>query len=212
MGRKRCKAAGRQWYDVHIMMDLPPQLPIHADLLPYVQQLPARDLSQIDLVVMHCTELPDMAMAREYGERVLYASGTGNSGHFYIDRDGSIHQYVNAGRIANHTRGYNPRSIGIEMVNTGRYPNWLDSRHQAMDEAYTEAQLIALISLLQQLKAQLPNLQFIAGHEQLDTEQVPASDNNTLSVFRKRDPGPNFPWPRVLEASALKQLPQEAIP
>jgi N-acetylmuramoyl-L-alanine amidase len=212
MGRKRCKAAGRQWYDVHIMMDLPPQLPIQTDLLPYVQQLPARDLSQIDLVVMHCTELPDMAMAREYGERVLYDSGTGNSGHFYIDRDGSIHQYVSAGHIANHTRGYNPRSIGIEMVNIGRYPNWLDSRQQAMPEAYTEAQITSLIGLLLQLKAQLPNLQFIAGHEQLDTEQVPASDDATQRVFRKRDPGPHFPWSRILEVSSLQALPLDVMP
>lgn len=194
------------------MMDLPPQLPIALELLPYVQQLPARDLSQIDLVVMHCTELPDMAIAREYGERVLYPSGTGNSGHFYIDRDGSIHQYVNVGQIANHTRGYNPRSIGIEMVNIGRYPHWLDSRYQAMQEPYTEAQISALIGLLQQLKLQLPNLQYIAGHEQLDTEQVPASDNDALRVFRKRDPGPHFPWPRVLETSALIPLQEASKP
>lgn len=193
-------------------MDLPPQLPIALELLPYVQQLPARDLSQIDLVVMHCTELPDMAIAREYGERVLYPSGTGNSGHFYIDRDGSIHQYVNVGQIANHTRGYNPRSIGIEMVNIGRYPHWLDSRYQAMQEPYTEAQISALIGLLQQLKLQLPNLQYIAGHEQLDTEQVPASDNDALRVFRKRDPGPHFPWPRVLETSALIPLQEASKP
>lgn len=193
-------------------MDLPPQLPIALELLPYVQQLPARDLSQIDLVVMHCTELPDMAIAREYGERVLYPSGTGNSGHFYIDRDGSIHQYVNVGQIANHTRGYNSRSIGIEMVNIGRYPHWLDSRYQAMQEPYTEAQISALIGLLQQLKLQLPNLQYIAGHEQLDTEQVPASDNDALRVFRKRDPGPHFPWPRVLETSALIPLQEASKP
>jgi N-acetylmuramoyl-L-alanine amidase len=155
---------------------------------------------------MHCTELPNMAMAREYGERVLYPSGTGNSGHFYIDRDGSIHSYVDAGRIANHTRGYNPRSIGIEMVNIGRFPDWLDSRHQAMNEPYTEAQIEALIGLLQALKQQLPNLRHIAGHENLDTELVPASDDAGRQVFRKRDPGPLFPWSRVLAASGLSPL------
>jgi N-acetylmuramoyl-L-alanine amidase len=188
------------------MMDLPPQLPIKPEPLPYVQFLPVRDLAQIDLVVMHCTELPNMAMAREYGERVLYPSGTGNSGHFYIDRDGSIHSYVDAGRIANHTRGYNPRSIGIEMVNIGRFPDWLDSRHQAMNEPYTEAQIEALIGLLQALKQQLPNLRHIAGHENLDTELVPASDDAGRQVFRKRDPGPLFPWSRVLAASGLSPL------
>ena len=51
--------------------------------LPYVPQLDRRPLAQVDLVVIHCTELPDLATAREYGERVLYPmSNTGNSGHF----------------------------------------------------------------------------------------------------------------------------------
>ena len=51
---------------------------IQIEHLPYVSRLQARDITDIDLVVIHCTELPDMAMAREYGERVLYPqAGTG---------------------------------------------------------------------------------------------------------------------------------------
>ena len=115
------------------------------DPLPYEDRLDARPLGQIDLVVIHCTELPDLASAREYGERVLYPSGTGNSGHYYIDRDGSTFEYVPVERIAHHTRGWNARSIGIELVNTGRFPDWLDSRRQAMDEPYTDAQIAALV-------------------------------------------------------------------
>ncbi|ALN64741.1 N-acetylmuramoyl-L-alanine amidase family protein [Lysobacter antibioticus] len=168
----------------------------------------ARDPATIDLVVIHCTELPDLATAREYGERVLYPqSGTGNSGHYYIDRDGSVSRYVAPERIAHHTRGYNERSIGIELVNTGRYPNWLDSRHQAMDEAYTPAQIDALQALLAALRAQLPSLSLIAGHEDLDTTQVEASDDPTRQVRRKLDPGPRFPWPQVLDACGLQRLP-----
>src|SRR3546814_7681712 len=53
--------------------------------LAYEDRLDARPLSQVDLVVIHCTELPDLATAREYGERVLHTgSGTGNSGHYYV--------------------------------------------------------------------------------------------------------------------------------
>ena len=174
--------------------------------LPYVALLPERPLAQIDLVVMHCTELPDLAMAREYGERIHYDAGTGNSGHYYLDRDGSLHRFVDPARIAHHTRGYNPRSIGIEIVNTGRYPHWYDSRHQAMDEPYTEAQIAALIALLKQLRETLPNLHFIAGHEDLDTAKVPASDDASLFVARKRDPGPRFPWHAVLEGCGLQRL------
>lgn len=200
------KASAKQWYYVTIMMDLSPQLPIIAQALPYQRQLLVRKIDEIDLVVIHCTELPDLAMAREYGERALYDNGTGNSGHLYIDRDGSVYQYVRPEFIANHTRGYNPRSIGIEIVNIGRYPDWVDSRKQQMHETYTQAQIESLIALLKHLKAQLPNLKLIAGHEDLDTAQVPASDDSTQLVFRKRDPGPQFPWQEVLAESKLTRL------
>ena len=131
-----------------MIADLPPDPAMHHWPLPYEERLEARPTARIDLVVVHCTELPDLAMAREFGEREIHPSGTGNSGHFYIDRDGSVHVFVKPQRIAHHTRGYNERSIGIELVNTGRYPDWLDSRRQDMREPYTDAQLAALLALL----------------------------------------------------------------
>lgn len=190
-------------------MPLPP--PITAVPLPYASQLQSRALADIDLVVIHCTELPDLATAREYGERLSYDSGTGNSGHYYIDRDGTLLQYVPLDRVAHHVRGINPRSIGIELVNRGRWPDWYDSRHQQMDEPYTEEQLGALVRLLQWLPEQVPSLRWIAGHEQLDTEMVTASDDPALQVHRKLDPGPLFPWPQVLKSIPL-QLYQPPAP
>lgn len=180
---------------------------VHVDWLPYVDRLAARPVAKIDLVVIHCTELPDLAMARRFGEELRYPdSQTGNSGHYYIDRDGSLHQYVPLDRVAHHTRGYNARSIGIELVNTGRYPDWLDSRHQAMDEPYTQAQVENLIALLRQLQRELPNLRSIAGHEDVDTDEVDTTDNPLIKVRRKRDPGPLFPWDAVLDAVGLERL------
>lgn len=181
--------------------------PASAHWLPYCPRLQARALSDIDLVVIHCTELPDLATARQYGERELYASATGNSGHFYIDRDGRIEQYVPLQRIAHHVRGYNPRSVGIELVNRGRWPHWLDTRHQAMDDPYPATQIQALTGLLDALTSRLPQLAWIAGHDALDTEQVPSSNDPEQHVARKRDPGPRFPWPQVLAATALRPLP-----
>ena len=174
--------------------------------LPYVGLLAPRALDDIDTVVIHCTELPDLTTAREYGERVLYDSGTGNSGHYYIDRDGRIEEYVPHARSAHHTRGWNARSIGIELVNTGRFPDWLDSRRQAMDEPYTDAQIAALTALLQWLCGEIPSLAQIAGHEDLDRDDVEASDDPTVRVRRKRDPGPLFPWQAVLDAVPLRRI------
>lgn len=179
---------------------------VHAWPLPYETRLESRLPGQIDLVVIHCTELPDLALAREYGERVLYDAGTGNSGHYYLDRDGSVHEFVRPERVAHHTRGYNPRSIGIELVNTGRYPDWYDSRRQAMTEPYPKTQIAALVTLLAELRQRWPSLQWIAGHEDLDTARVTASDDPAVQVARKRDPGPLFPWPEVLATSGLQRL------
>ena len=179
---------------------------LRARPLPYVEKLDSRPTGAIDLVVIHCTELPDLASARAYGEQVLYDSGTGNSGHFYIDRDGSVLQYVDVERIAHHVRGYNPCAIGIELVNTGRYPDWLAAGKQTMGEAYTEAQIASLIGLLHSLETGLPSLAYVAGHEDLDTTKVPASDDASVQVHRKLDPGPLFPWKRVMQATTLQRL------
>ncbi|WEN14418.1 N-acetylmuramoyl-L-alanine amidase [Rhodanobacter sp. AS-Z3] len=181
-------------------------LTIHEQPLPYIDLLPERAASAVQLVVIHCTELPDMATAREYGERVLHPSGAGNSGHYYVDRDGAVFRYVPGTRVANHVRGYNPASIGIELVNLGRYPDWWDSRHQQMTEPYTDAQITALRALLAELCRAFPNLQHIAGHEELDTALMPASDDASVQIHRKLDPGPLFPWADVLDGLGLHRL------
>jgi N-acetylmuramoyl-L-alanine amidase len=183
-----------------------PMLTIHDQPLPYVAKLPERPASAVTLVVIHCTELPDLATAREYGEKVLYDDDTGNSGHYYIDRDGSVYLYVPGTRIAHHVRGYNPQSIGIELVNRGRYPHWFDSSQQTMTGPYTAAQIASLRALLAQLRADYPNLHEIAGHEDLDIARVPASDDPSREVPRKLDPGPLFPWAEVLAGSGLKRI------
>ena len=191
-----------------------PALAIQDWPLPYEERLAARPSSAIDLVVIHCTELPDMAMAREFGERIHYAgTQTGNSGHYYIDREGKVFRFVADNRIANHTFSYNPRSIGIELVNIGRYPNWGDSRYQAFTVAYTQAQIDSLRTLLAQLRNDHANLHWIAGHEDLDRRLEPASDDPSKLLPRRQDPGPLFPWADALHGSDLERLtPKSAEP
>ncbi|MEZ5461621.1 N-acetylmuramoyl-L-alanine amidase [Dokdonella sp.] len=188
------------------------ELTIHDWPLPYETRLSERSASTVDLVVIHCTELPDMAMAREFGERIRYEeTQTGNSGHYYIDRDGRTARFVGDLRIAHHTFRYNPRSIGIELVNRGRYPHWGDSRHQAFTEPYPEAQIESLLALLQQLKRTLPHLTTIAGHDVLDQRKEPASDDPALLLPRRLDPGPMFPWERVVAGCGLRRLMGEPV-
>lgn len=180
---------------------------IDQDFLPYVPQLSDRGLSSIDLVVVHCTELPNLQMARQYAERIHYPdSGTGNSGHYYVELSGKIVQWVPLEKTAHHVRGFNERSIGIELDNPGRYPDWYDSRCQVMSTPYPTAQLDALQSLICLLKARIESLEWVAGHEMLDVTKIQATDNPDLMVFRKRDPGPMFPWEEMLPGFKLNLL------
>jgi N-acetylmuramoyl-L-alanine amidase len=169
------------------------------ELLPYCQRLQKRDRESINLVVIHCTELPDIKMAREYGERIIYADrGTGVSGHYYIDRDGAIVRYVPEDRIANHVIGHNEHSIGIELVNSGRYPKWFHSTSQFPNEPYRPEQIDSLKELLKDLRERNPNLKNIAGHSDLDITMMPAEDDPNIMIRRKIDPGPQFPWDEIL--------------
>ena len=70
--------------------------------LPYAARLESRDPAHVDLVVIHCTELPDLPLAREYGERVLYDTGTGRVD--FID-DALDHQPSAAARAPERTPG-----------------------------------------------------------------------------------------------------------
>ena len=75
-----------------------------------------------------------------------------------------------------------------------------------MTEPYPPRQMAALAALLARLRAELPNLKYIAGHEDLDTAKVPASDDASREVFRKRDPGPMFDWATLLAGTGLERI------
>ena len=107
-------------------------------------------------------------------------------------------------RVAHHVRGFNERSIGIELDNPGRFPDWYDSRQQEMKEPYTRLQLENLVRLLQVLRNAIPDLRHISGHEMLDRERVAASNDPDVLVRRKTDPGPHFPWQKIIAATGLE--------
>jgi N-acetylmuramoyl-L-alanine amidase len=179
---------------------------MHRNLFTYVERLESRCTDVINMAVIHCTELPDLVMARIWGEKIVHTSSqTGNSGHFYIDRDGRIEEWVPISRVAHHVRGRNKDTIGIELVNNGRYPNWHHSSHQDMTDPYPGEQIDSLVRLLGQLVSQLPGLTGVAGHEDLDTELQPSAENKDVQIRRKVDPGPLFPWDQLLSRVALER-------
>ncbi len=185
----------------------PNALNIAVDPLSYVDRLEHRQLDQIKGVVIHCTELPELSEARAFGERILYqGTRTGNSGHFYITREGDIHQFVPLERVAHHVSGFNTPTIGIELINLGRYPKWHEVDQQDDGEAYSDAQIASLLTLLNKLQADLPSVEYITGHEDLDQRMVPASDDPNKKVRRRRDPGPLFPWDQVVAGTELRRV------
>ncbi len=182
---------------------------ITCHLLPYVEKLASRTLDSIDTVVIHCTELPDIATARQYAENLHYDSGTGNSGHFYIDKQGHTQQWVPLEHVAHHVAGYNTRSIGIELDNRGRYPHWFHTDSQVPTDPYPKAQINALVHLLQQVQQKVPTLKYIAGHEDLDLRTMPAEDDPKVIIRRKIDPGPLFPWDDLMPHIRLINIGQQ---
>lgn len=106
------------------------------------------------------------------------------SSHFFVERDGSIHQFVDSDDTAWHAgksefRGRencNDFSVGVELEG-------------ALGVPFTERQYRALEAILQGLIRRYPKIppHGVVGHEH-------------ISPGRKWDPGPSFDWARVLDA------------
>jgi AmpD protein len=151
---------------------------------------------EVTLVVLHSISLPP----GEYGGDAIERLFTNRldpaahpyfaeihelrvSSHFLIRRDGELVQFVPVERRAWHAGasswrgrgGCNDFSIGIELEGSE-------------EEAFTEAQYAALVSLLKKLRTTLP-LRDVAAH-------------SDVAPGRKTDPGAHFDWARLLAALA----------
>ena len=102
------------------------------------------------------------------------------SAHYLIGRDGALVQLVDEASRAWHAgeswwggnTDLNSASIGIELDNTG-------------DEAFAEAQIVALVALLDELRTRyrIPSANVLA--------------HGDIAPTRKVDPGRLFPWQRL---------------
>ncbi len=106
--------------------------------------------------------------------------------HYVIDKSGHIEAGVPENQIANHAKGNNADSIGIELVNRG----------DGVDE-YTELQLGMLVAALRSIMQRWGVKRGgILGHTVVDDRYF---DCGGKKIKTKPDPGPAFPWDRVLE-------------
>lgn len=167
-------------------------------LVAWYAKLPERKMLDVTTIVLHATEIPGLKDAWDFAMRSAdNEDGVGVCGHLYVDRDGTCYRFVPLDRIANHTKGYNSTSIGIELVNAGRHPAHFDTRYQRPSEPFPKPQVAALERLLIELRALCPNLVKIVRHSDIDRRLVPSSNDRTRWVQRRIDPGPQFPWKEV---------------
>lgn len=78
----------------------------------------SRNGVKIDTIVLHCTE---SATAQSAINQFLNSS-PGTSAHYIVDTNGDIYQMVADSQRANHCKGANANSIGIEHAGTGNNP------------------------------------------------------------------------------------------
>ncbi|MBQ7423376.1 MAG: N-acetylmuramoyl-L-alanine amidase [Prevotella sp.] len=129
----------------------------------------------ITLIVIHCSATREN---REYSfeackaDHVVNRHFTDIGYHYYITRDGKIHNGRSEERNGAHCRGHNSHSIGI------CYEGGLDSHGNPADTR-TPAQRATLAALIRSLKEDYPRA-LVVGHRDLDPlKQCPCFDAAT---------------------------------
>lgn len=128
------------------------------------------------MIVLHYTAIPDFGEACDF----LCDPVKEVSAHYVLARDGTLAQLVEESDRAWHAgagswlgqEDINSRSIGIEIVNTGKEP-------------FPDAQLTALEALMEGIMARHGiSARSVIGH-------------SDMAPRRKFDPGRMFPWDRL---------------
>jgi N-acetylmuramoyl-L-alanine amidase len=142
------------------------------------QPSPNFDARRPNFVILHQTTNDTMARALA----TLTDPQREVSAHYLIGRDGAVMQLVDEASRAWHageswwggSTDLNSTSVGIELDNTG-------------DEEFAEAQIVALLALLDELRARY---------------RIPAANilaHGDIAPTRKVDPSRLFPWRRLAQ-------------
>jgi N-acetyl-anhydromuramyl-L-alanine amidase AmpD len=115
-------------------------------------------MRRIDLIIIHCSATK---VTQDFSPEDLEACHKGRGFkttgyHYYITKDGQLHQCRPEEMIGAHARRYNAHSIGI------CYEGGLDANGEPADTR-TPAQKRTLVALLRSLKVDYPDAR-ILGH------------------------------------------------
>jgi N-acetylmuramoyl-L-alanine amidase len=183
----------RNWYVI-------PAVALAANTLNAAAKESGAERKKVDAIIIHAIGGPECSPDNK---KIIFKPVKGDAAtwkkyfaehdtlgiHWIIDRRGTTLAGVPEKQIANHAKGSNETSIGIELVNDG------DSK-----DPYTKEQVDAVVKLIREIRARwvLP-LGSIKRHSDVDTEApLPCGSP------RKVDPGKNFPFEDVVKRSTEK--------
>ena len=124
---------------------------------------------RINKIILHCSATPE---GKDYTVEQIrqwhIARNFSDVGyHFIIYRDGTVHRGRPVEQIGAHTRGYNTHSIGICYIGGNIADN------KTPKDTRTEAQRLALIKLVRELKASYPSAT-VHGHNEFANKACPS--------------------------------------
>lgn len=121
----------------------------------------------ITLIIIHCSATPEgrsLSFEECRRDHIMHRHFLDIGYHFYITRDGTVHDGRPIEKVGAHCEGHNSHSIGI------CYEGGLDANGKPADTR-TEAQRKALKSLVERMHRLFPKA-LIVGHHDLNPRKA----------------------------------------
>lgn len=121
----------------------------------------------ITLIIIHCSATPEgrsLSFEECRRDHIMHRHFRDIGYHFYITRDGTVHDGRHIEKVGAHCEGHNSHSIGI------CYEGGLDANGKPADTR-TEAQRKALKSLVERMHHLFPKA-LIVGHHDLNPRKA----------------------------------------
>ena len=121
----------------------------------------------ITLIIIHCSATPQgssLSFEECRRDHIMHRHFRDIGYHYYITRDGVVHEGRPIEKVGAHCQGHNSHSIGI------CYEGGLDANRKPADTR-TDAQRKALKSLIEDLHQRFPKA-LIVGHHDLNPNKA----------------------------------------